>query len=161
MPKGQQSFLYNISSFFWSPLGKELPRAKQQRNRRLLGDSQPSQQPITWNKCTHGGRTCPLPRHGTSSGKHSLCLPSRIFPVLFWETLTLSCWLAELKEHMRSHGKQDTASKGPHGIRSPWNTQRHTSLKSPQTINAEEGMKEREPSCTAGGNVNWCSRCGK
>ena len=22
-------------------------------------------------------------------------------------------------------------------------------------------MEKREPSCTAGGNVNWCSHCGK
>ena len=37
MLKGQLSFLYIISSFFWSPLGKELPRAKQQRNRSCSG----------------------------------------------------------------------------------------------------------------------------
>ena len=37
MLKGQQSFLYLISSFFWLLLGKELPRAKQQRSRRLQG----------------------------------------------------------------------------------------------------------------------------
>ena len=24
-----------------------------------------------------------------------------------------------------------------------------------------EDVKKREPSCTAGGNVNWCSHCGK
>ena len=31
------------------------------------------------------------------------------------------------------------------------------SLKSLQTINAGEGVKKREPSCTVSGNVNWYS----
>ena len=82
---------------------------------------------ITWNTCTRGGCTCPLPRHGTLSGKHSLCFPSRIFHILFWEKLTISSWLTELKEQMHSHGKQDSTSKGPRGICFPWNIQRHTS----------------------------------
>ena len=30
-----------------------------------------------------------------------------------------------------------------------------------QITNAGEGVKKREPSCTAGGNVNWYSHCGK
>ena len=29
-------------------------------------------------------------------------------------------------------------------------------IKSLQTINAGEDMEKREPSYTAGGNVNWC-----
>ena len=29
--------------------------------------------------------------------------------------------------------------------------------KSLQIINAGEGMEKREPLCTVGGNVNWCS----
>ena len=30
-----------------------------------------------------------------------------------------------------------------------------------QTINAGEVVEEREPSCTVGGNVNWCSHYGE
>ena len=30
-----------------------------------------------------------------------------------------------------------------------------------QITNAGEGVEKREPSCTVGGNVNWCSHCGK
>ena len=33
--------------------------------------------------------------------------------------------------------------------------------KSLQIINAGEGVEKREPSSTAGGNVNWYSHCGK
>ena len=29
------------------------------------------------------------------------------------------------------------------------------SFKNLQTINAREGVKNKEPSCTVGGNVNW------
>ena len=35
------------------------------------------------------------------------------------------------------------------------------SSKSLQTINAGEGMEKREPSCTAGGNINWYSHYGR
>ena len=35
------------------------------------------------------------------------------------------------------------------------------SSKNLQTINAGEGVEEREPSCTVGGNVNWYSRYGE
>ena len=35
------------------------------------------------------------------------------------------------------------------------------SLKSLQITNAGEGVEKREPSCTVGGNTNWCSHCGK
>ena len=34
-------------------------------------------------------------------------------------------------------------------------------LKNIQITNAEEGVEEREPSYTVGGNVNLCSHCGK
>ena len=34
------------------------------------------------------------------------------------------------------------------------------SLESPQTTNAEACVEKREPSYTAGGNVNWYSHCG-
>ena len=30
-----------------------------------------------------------------------------------------------------------------------------------QTINAGKGVEKREPSCTVGGNVNWCSHYGE
>ena len=33
--------------------------------------------------------------------------------------------------------------------------------KSLHTINAGEGVEEKEPSYTVGGNVNWYSHCGK
>ena len=36
-----------------------------------------------------------------------------------------------------------------------------TSLKSLQIPNAGEGVGEKEPSCTVGGNVRWCCHCGK
>ena len=29
-----------------------------------------------------------------------------------------------------------------------------------KTINPGEGVEKREPSCTVGGNVKWCSHCG-
>ena len=29
-------------------------------------------------------------------------------------------------------------------------------IRNSQTINAGEDVQEREPSCTLGGNVNWC-----
>ena len=35
------------------------------------------------------------------------------------------------------------------------------SLQSLQTINAREGVEKKEPSYTLGGNVSWCSHCGK
>ena len=35
------------------------------------------------------------------------------------------------------------------------------SSKNLQTINAREGMKKREPSCTIGGNANWDSHYGR
>ena len=35
------------------------------------------------------------------------------------------------------------------------------STKNLQTINAGEGIEKREPSCTAGGNVNWYSHYGE
>ena len=35
------------------------------------------------------------------------------------------------------------------------------SSKNLQTINAEEGVEKREPSCTVGGNVNWYSHYGE
>ena len=38
---------------------------------------------------------------------------------------------------------------------------RMTISKSLQIINAGEGVEEREPSCTVGGNANWCSRYGE
>ena len=34
-------------------------------------------------------------------------------------------------------------------------------IKNLQTINAGEGVEKREPSYTVGGNVSWCSHCGK
>ena len=34
-------------------------------------------------------------------------------------------------------------------------------IKRLQTINATEGVEKRQPSCTVGGNVNWCNHCGK
>ena len=30
-----------------------------------------------------------------------------------------------------------------------------------QTINAREGVEKSEPSCTVGGNINWCSHQGQ
>ena len=30
-------------------------------------------------------------------------------------------------------------------------------IKSLQVISAGEGVKKKEPSCTVGGNVNWCN----
>ena len=41
----------------------------------------------------------------------------------------------------------------------PWSER--PSSKSLQIINAGEGVEEREPSCTVGGNVNWCSHYGE
>ena len=38
---------------------------------------------------------------------------------------------------------------------------RMATIKSPQTINAGEGVEKRECSCTVGGNVNWYSHYGK
>ena len=35
------------------------------------------------------------------------------------------------------------------------------SSKSPQIINAGEGVEKREPSCIIGGNVNWYSHYGR
>ena len=31
----------------------------------------------------------------------------------------------------------------------------------PQITNAGEGVEKREPSCTVGGNVNWCGHYGE
>ena len=33
--------------------------------------------------------------------------------------------------------------------------------KNTQIINIWEDAEKREPSCTNGGNANWCSPCGK
>ena len=36
-----------------------------------------------------------------------------------------------------------------------------SSSKNLETINAGEGVEKREPSCTVGGNVDWCTHYGK
>ena len=36
-----------------------------------------------------------------------------------------------------------------------------SSSKNLQTIDAGEGVKKREPSCTVHGNANWYSHCGE
>ena len=50
-------------------------------------------------------------------------------------------------------------------IQTQWDITSHQSKwpssKSLQTINAREGVEEREPSCTAGGKVNWYSHYGR
>ena len=33
--------------------------------------------------------------------------------------------------------------------------------KRPQIANVGEAVEKREPSCTVGGNVHWCTPCGK
>ena len=38
---------------------------------------------------------------------------------------------------------------------------RMASIKRPQTTNVGEDVEKREPLYTVGGNVNWCSHCGK
>ena len=38
---------------------------------------------------------------------------------------------------------------------------RMATIKKVYKINAAEGVEKREPSYTLGGNVNWCSHCGK
>ena len=38
---------------------------------------------------------------------------------------------------------------------------RMASLKSLQITNAGEGVEKKEPSYTVGGNISWCSHCGK
>ena len=58
------------------------------------------------------------------------------------------CWLLE-----------KCKSKVQWGITSHWS--KWPSLKSLQIINAGEGVGEREPSYTVGGNVNWCSYYGE
>ena len=49
--------------------------------------------------------------------------------------------------------------------KSTWDITSHpsewSSSKSLQIINAGEGVEKREHSYTVGGNVNWCSHCGK
>ena len=45
------------------------------------------------------------------------------------------------------------------GITSNWPA--WPSSKNLQTINAEESVEKREPSCTVGGNVNWYSHYGE
>ena len=38
---------------------------------------------------------------------------------------------------------------------------RMTSIKNQQTTSAGEVVEKREPQCTLGGNIDWCSHCGK
>ena len=45
--------------------------------------------------------------------------------------------------------------------RMPHSSQNGPHQKNLQTINAGEGVEKREPSCTVGGNVNWCSHYGE
>ena len=47
-------------------------------------------------------------------------------------------------------------SKLQWGITSCW-----SALINLQTVNAGEGVKKREPSCTVGENINWYSHCGE
>ena len=35
------------------------------------------------------------------------------------------------------------------------------SIKKDKKASVGEDMEEKEPSCTVGGNANWCSHCGK
>ena len=44
---------------------------------------------------------------------------------------------------------------------SPYTIQNGHHQTSLQVINAGEGVEKREPSCTVGGNVNWCSYYGE
>ena len=50
-------------------------------------------------------------------------------------------------------------------IKTPMSTNLHQpewpSSKSLQTVNAGEGVEKKEPSYTAGGNINWCTYYGK
>ena len=39
--------------------------------------------------------------------------------------------------------------------------QNHRSSKRQEIIGVDEDVEKREPSCTAGGNVNWCNHYGK
>ena len=36
-----------------------------------------------------------------------------------------------------------------------------TSVKMAKIKNTKNSMEKKEPSCTVGGNANWCSHCGK
>ena len=54
---------------------------------------------------------------------------------------------------------ENRKSKLQWGITLHWS--QWPSSKSLQTINAEEGVKEKEPSCIVGGNVNWYSYYGE
>ena len=44
---------------------------------------------------------------------------------------------------------------------SPHTSQNGHRQKNLQTRNAGEDVEKREPSCTVGGNANWCNRCGE
>ena len=46
-------------------------------------------------------------------------------------------------------------------ITSPHTSHNGYHQKNPQTINAQEGVKKKEPSYTVDGNVSWYSHCGK
>ena len=63
----------------------------------------------------------------------------------------VSFWIMVFSGHMPSSRKWGITSH-----LSEW-----PSSKNLQTINAGEGVEKREPSCTAGGNVNWYSHYGE
>ena len=67
------------------------------------------------------------------------------FNLSFWGGWRdVHCFLQKVKEKKKKERKS-----------------RRASSENLQTTNAGEGVEKREPSCTVGGNVNWCSYYGK
>ena len=68
-----------------------------------------------------------------------------------------------VNKHMKNaqHCSLLEKSKSNYDEVSPHTGQNGPSSENLQTINAEEGVEEREPSCIIGGNSNWYSHSGE
>ena len=115
-------------------------------------------QALFWEDPTCHGATKPV-RHNYSACVPQLLKPTCLEPVLHNKTNHLN----EKPAH-RNEEKPPLATTRE-SQRAATKTQCSQKLKkkkkSLQIINVGEGVEKREPSYTAGGNVNWCSHYGK
>ena len=109
---------------------------------------------------THVHRVCDAiqPSHPLSSPFLLPPIPPRMSQLFAWggQSIGVSALVSFLPKN--------TQGWSPLKCKSEWSeVSSHTGqiFKSLQVTNAQEGVEQREPSYTVGGNVSWCTHCGK